>query len=283
MLLLLAFPLSCYGQSGYFSEFKYRNFSPTLVSAWISDIAAPENPDPASRYVFYAAARHGGVWKTSNNGISFSCITDSLPTTSIGAVEVAPSDPNTVWVGTGEASNARSAHRGYGVYKSTDAGASFTCMGLENTQHIARIVINPRDENIVYVAAMGSLFTPNGDRGVFRTTDGGKSWEKVLYVNENVGVIDLVINRSDPDVLYAATYEKYRYPWHYEAGGPGSGIWKTTDGGAHWKRLEGGLPAGNVGRIGVDIYRSDPDILYAIVENLAKSTAAGMRGPAGPR
>jgi hypothetical protein len=268
ILLLLVFPLSCYGQQELFREFEYRNFNPTLVSAWISDLAAPETPDSANRYVFYAAARHGGVWKTSNNGISFTCITDELPTTSIGAVEVAPSNPNTVWVGTGEASNARSAHRGYGVYKSTDAGATFAFMGLENTQHIARIVIHPENENIVYIASMGSLFTPDWDRGVFRTADGGKTWEKVLYINENVGVIDLVINRSNPDILYAAAYEKYRYPWHYEAGGPESGIYKTTDAGDHWERLYGGLPSGNVGRIGVDIYRSDPDILYAVVENL---------------
>ncbi len=171
--LLLLLPLACQGQPDMFREFEYRNFNSTRASAWISDIAVPENPDSANTYVIYAAARHGGVWKTSNNGVSFECITDTLPTTSIGAVEVAPSNPDVVWVGTGEASSARSAHRGYGVYKSIDAGGNFEYMGLENTQHIARIIIHPEDENTVFVASMGSLFTPNPDRGVYRTRDGG--------------------------------------------------------------------------------------------------------------
>ncbi len=266
LLVLISNTANC--QQELFEVFQYRNFSPTQVSAWISDIAAPENPDSANQHVFYAAARHGGVWKTSNKGVTFECITDSLPTTSMGAVEVAPSNPYTLWVGTGEASNARSTHRGYGVYKSEDAGKSFRFMGLKNTQHIPRIVIHPKDENTVYVASMGSLFTPNEDRGVYRTQDGGETWEKVLYINENTGAIDLVINRSNPNILYAAVYEKYRYPWHFEAGGENSGIYKTSDAGENWERLEGGLPKGNVGRIGVDIYRSNPDVLYAVVENL---------------
>jgi photosystem II stability/assembly factor-like uncharacterized protein len=269
LFLLLFIPQSgLFSQKALFSEFNYRNFSPTHVSAWISDLAAPENADSANRHTFYAAARHGGVWKTNNNGITFHCITDTLPTTSMGAVEVAPSNPYVVWVGTGEASSARSAHRGYGVYKSEDGGKHFQCMGLENTQHIARIVIHPEDEDVVYVASMGSLFSPNPDRGVFRTTDGGITWEKVLYIDENTGVIDLVINRKDPGILYAATYEKYRYPWHLEAGGPESGIYRTSNAGDTWTRLSGGLPGDNVGRIGVDIYRSNPDIMYAVVENL---------------
>ncbi len=268
LLLLLIIPIAGYCQNDLFSDFEFRNFNPAKVSAWISDIAAPENPDSANKYVFYAAARHGGVWKTSNNGVSFECISDDLPTTSMGAVEVAPGNPDVVWIGTGEASNARSTHRGYGVYKSTDAGENFEFMGLENTQHIPKIVIHPIDENIVYVASMGSLFTPNEDRGVFRTNDGGNTWKKVLYINENTGIIDLVINRSDPNILYAAAYEKYRYPWHYEAGGSESGIYKSTDAGDSWSRLGGGLPQGNVGRIGIDVYRSDPEILYTVVENL---------------
>ncbi len=268
LIKLLIISVICLGQEDVFKVFEYRNYSPTAVSAWISDIAVPENPDSVNLHVFYTAARHGGVWKTSNNGVTFECITDELPTTSIGAIEVAPNNPNILWVGTGEASNARSTHRGYGVYKSSDAGKSFTFMGLENTQHIPRIVIHPENQNIVYVASMGSLFSPNEERGVYKTTDGGENWEKVLYINENVGVIDLVINRTNPNVLYAAAYEKYRYPWHFEAGGPESGIYKTTDGGENWVKLSGGLPSGNIGRIGVDIYRKDPNILYTVVENL---------------
>jgi len=148
-VLILLINSIIYSQTDMFEVFRYRNFSNTKVSAWISDIAAPENPDSANKYTFYAAARHGGVWKTSDNGVNFTCITDSLPTTSTGAVEVAPSNPDVVWVGTGEASNARSAHRGYGVYKSTDGGRSFNYMGLKNSQHISKIVIHPEDENRV--------------------------------------------------------------------------------------------------------------------------------------
>jgi photosystem II stability/assembly factor-like uncharacterized protein len=267
-LFIILFPLGCNAQPDLFHALTYRNFSPTRVSAWISDIAVPENPDSANLYTFYTAARHGGVWKTTNNGVSFEPITDGLPTTSIGAIEVAPSNPNVIWVGTGEASNARSAHAGKGVYKSTNAGRTFQFMGLERTQHIPKIIIHPREEDIVYVASMGSLFSPNEDRGVFRTMDGGETWEKVFYINENVGVIDMVINRQNPQVLYIAAYEKYRYPWHVEAGGPESGIYKSTDGGKSWHRLGGGLPEGNLGRIGIDLFRSDPDIVYAVVENL---------------
>ena len=268
VLLIILIPLASFAQPDLFGEFTYRNFNPTLVSAWISDIAVPENPDSVNRYVIYTAARHGGVWKTSNNGVTFNCITDDLPTTSIGAIEVAPSNPYVLWVGTGEASNARSTHPGCGVYKSTDAGETFAYMGLAETQHIPKIIIHPSNEDIVYVASMGTLFTPNEERGVYRTRDGGNTWEKVLYINENVGVIDMVINRDNPEILYAAAYEKYRYPWHFEAGGPESGIYKTMDGGDTWTRLKGGLPDGNIGRIGIDLFRAEPDIVYAVVENL---------------
>ena len=150
--LLSALTLLAYGQEETYEVFSYRNLNPTKISAWISDIAIPENPDSANKYVIYAAARHGGVWKTSNNGVTYKCITEDFPTTSMGAVEVAPSNPYVVWVATGEASNARSTHRGYGVYKSTDGGESFRHMGLENTQHIPKVVIHPEDENTVYVA-----------------------------------------------------------------------------------------------------------------------------------
>ena len=162
------------------------------------------------------------------------------------------------------------AYPGNGVYKSTDAGKTWQHMGLADTQHIARIVIHPTNPDIVYVAAMGRLWSPNEERGVFKTTDGGKTWKKVLYVNDQTGAIDLVINRKQPDTLYAAMYEVQRRPWRLIEGGAGSGIHKTTDGGKTWKRLGGGLPATPMGRIGLDIYQKNPNILYAVTENFGK-------------
>ena len=251
-------------------NFVYRNLGPFRSGSWISDFAVPEFPEEAHLYTFYVAGRNGGLWKTTNNGTTFKPLFDDMDVFSIGDVTLAPSDPNIVWVGTGEHATARSSYWGDGVYKSTDGGETWTHMGLKDTHHISRIVIHPHNPDIVYVTAMGHLFTPNEQRGVFRTVNGGKTWTKVLYINENVGVSDLVINRNSPEILYAAAYEKYRYPWHFEAGGPESGIYKTLNGGRNWEKLDEGLPPGKIGRIGLDIYQKSPDILYAVVENCNK-------------
>jgi photosystem II stability/assembly factor-like uncharacterized protein len=245
----------------------YRALGPYRAGSWVTCFAVPETPPKDHLYTYYVGARNGGLWKTVNGGTTFEPVFDGHDYLSIGAVALAPSDPNTVWLGTGEAYNARSSHRGDGVYKSTDAGKTWTFMGLRDSQHIVRIIVHPRDADTVYVAAMGHLFTPNAERGLFKTTDGGKTWSKVLYINENVGVIDLALNRSNPDILYAATYEKYRRAWTFEQGGPASGIYKSTDAGATWKKLAGGLPTGKIGRIGLDIFDKNPDILCALVEN----------------
>lgn len=247
---------------------EYRNFGPWRAGAWISDIAVPESNDPRYRYIYYVAARHGGVWKTENNGTTFRPIFDAYGCNSIGAVEVSPSDPEIVWVGTGEASNARSTHAGTGIWKSTNGGETFALSGLADSHHIPRIVTHPENSGIVYAAVMGHLFSRNEQRGVFRTRDGGRTWKKVLFLSDSVGVIDLVMNRDNPDILYAAAYDKKRLPWHYEAGGPESGIYRTEDGGDTWKRLGGGLPSGNIGRIGLDLFRANPNIVYAVIENL---------------
>jgi len=282
LFLLLMMYGSLSAQSpGPLSAFSYRNFSAGSISAWISDIAVPLNPDYDHAYTFYVAARHGGVWKTTNNGVTFQPIFERYGTTSIGAIEVAPGNPNILWVGTGEAANARSSHSGNGVYKSVDGGSNFTQMGLERTRHIARIVIHPKDDDIVYVAAMGNLFSPNPERGVYKTTNGGQSWEQVLFINDHTGVTDLVMDPSNPQVLYAATYEKYRYPWHLEAGGPESGIYKTTNGGKSWTRLSGGLPNGKIGRIGLSLYPKNPDVLYAVMENLNPLSGEKNEVPGG--
>ncbi len=247
------------------SGFIYRNLGPFRAGAWISDIAVPETPLKSHLYTFYVAARHGGVWKTTNNGTTFELVFDHH--FSIGAIAIAPSNENIVWVGTGEASNARSSYAGDGVYKSHDGGKTWQNMGLRDSYHIARIVIHPTNPDIVYVAAVGHLFTTNEERGVFKTTDGGKTWTRVLYVNDRTGAIDLVMSRRDPQVLYAAMYERRRLPWGFEDGGPGSGIYKTTDGGTSWKKLEGGLPSGTIGRIGLDLYQKNPRIVYAVIDN----------------
>jgi len=251
-----------------FRNLHYRNLGPFRAGAWVGDIAVPENPGPNHRYSFYVASRNGGVWKTVNNGTTFKPIFDNYGVNAIGAIEVAPSDPNILWVGTGEDSYARSSYSGNGIYRSKDGGKTFQNMGLKDSHHIGRIIIHPKDPNIVYAAVMGHLFSENTERGVFKTVDGGKSWEKVLYFNEKIGVVDLCINRTDPDILYAASYEKVRLPWHYEAGGEGSRIYKTVNGGKTWIKLTQGLPEGKLGRIGIDIHRANPDILYTVIQNL---------------
>ena len=247
--------------------FQYRNLGPFRVGGWVADIAVPETPLKAHLYTFYVAARHGGVWKTTNNGTTFEPVFDNQNVAAIGALAVAPTNENIVWAGTGDASCARSAYAGDGIYKSTDGGKTWLNNGLKESHHIARIVVHPTNPDIVYVAAMGHLYSTNEERGVFKTTDGGKTWKKVLYLNDRTGAIDLVINRNEPNALYAALYECMRDPWRIVDGGAGSGIYKTTDGGGSWKKLETGLPTGTLGRIGIDLYQKNPNILYAVVDN----------------
>jgi photosystem II stability/assembly factor-like uncharacterized protein len=248
----------------------FRNLGAFRAGSWVTGFAVPASAGRAHLYTLYVGTRNGGVWRTINNGTTFEPIFDDQQALSIGDVAVAPSNPDILWVGTGEAYCARSSSSGDGMYKSMDGGKTWTNMGLRDSQHIARIVIHPTNPDIVYVAAMGHLFSTNEERGVFKTNDGGRTWNKVLYTSDKIGAIDLAMVQSAPDIVYAAMYDKVRLPWHYEAGGPGSGIYKTSDGGRTWTRLGGGLPAGNVGRIGIDIFQPQPEILYAIVENVNK-------------
>ncbi len=247
--------------------FQYRNVGPFRVGGWVSDIAVPETPARAHLYTFYVAARHGGVFKTTNNGTTFEPVFDNQNVAAVGAIAVAPTNENIVWVGTGDNSCARSAYWGDGIYKSTDAGKTWQNMGLKNSHHITRIVTHPTNPNILYVAAMGHLYTTNEERGIFKTTDAGKTWKKVLYVNDRTGAIDLVMNRNEPNTLYAAAYDLKRDPWRIVDGGAGSGIYKTTDGGTTWKKLESGLPVGTIGRIGIDLCQKSPNVVYAVVDN----------------
>src|SRR5689334_20843523 len=192
------------------SAFTYRNLGPFRMGARVSDIAVPTKPAKDHLYTFYVAFWTGGLWKTTNNGTTFEPVFDDQGKFAIGDVTVAPSDPDVVWVGTGDAFTSRSSYAGDGVYKSTDGGKTWRNTGLRDSHHVARIIVHPTNPDVVYVAAMGHLYSDNAERGVFRTADGGRTWEKVLYVNERVGVIDLVMDPRDPQVLYAATYEKQR-------------------------------------------------------------------------
>jgi photosystem II stability/assembly factor-like uncharacterized protein len=218
--------------------------------------------------VFYIAAASGGVWKTTNGGVSFEPVFDDAGVGSIGAVATAPTNSNVVWVGTGEANSQRSSSYGDGVYRSLDGGKTFEHMGLRTSQHVGKIVVHPEDEEVVYVAAVGPLWAGGGERGLYRSTDGGESWELILEgANPWTGVTDLVLDPTDPEVMYAATYQRMRRAWSFVGGGPGSGVWKSTDGGESWTELTRGLPASDVGRIGLDVSLSSPHTLYAVVES----------------
>ena len=249
------------------APFTYRNLGPFRMGARTSDIAVPDSPAKEHLYTFYVGFWTGGLWKTTNNGTTFEPVFDKQTKLAIGDVTVAPSNSNIVWVGTGDAFTSRSSYAGDGVYKSTDAARTWTNMGLKDSHHISRIAIHPTNPDVVYVAAMGHLYSENPERGVFKTTDGGATWEKVLYVNPKIGIIDLVMNPRNPEVLYAAAYDKQRLPWQMINGGPESGIYKTTNGGRNWTKLAGGLPTGRIGRIGLDSFYGNPDILYAVIEN----------------
>jgi len=249
------------------NELTFRNIGPFRTAAWVTAIDVPETPLHDHLYTIYAASRSGGLWKTTNAGTTWTNVTDSVGAEAIGAVAVAPSNPSVVWFGGGDQANARSSISGKGVFKSTDAGATWQFMGLPDSHHIARIVIHPTNPDLVYVAAIGHLFSKNSERGVFRTKDGGKTWTRVLYVNDGVGAVDLVMNRQQPFTLYAAMYDKDRKPWQIVESGPESAVYKTEDGGDKWNRLGSGLPTGKIGRIGIDIYQKNPQILYALLEN----------------
>ncbi|MBE0649903.1 MAG: hypothetical protein IH595_03580 [Bacteroidales bacterium] len=268
LILFLTVTLSAQDtlSKNFLDDFHFRNLGPFRTGSWISCITVPVQNGKPLPHTFYVGSRNGGVWKTVNNGTTFYPIFDSVGSGSIGAIAIAPSNPDIVWVGTGESFNARYSYGGKGIYKSTNAGKTWQFMGLKDSQHIAAIQIDPKNPNVVYVAVMGHLFTPNEERGIFKTVDGGKTWKKVLFVDENTGFIDLKMNPKNPNVLYAAAYEKYRLPWSFIATGEHSGIYKTSDAGAHWTRLNNGLPKGKMGRIGLTIFPKNPNIVYAIIE-----------------
>jgi photosystem II stability/assembly factor-like uncharacterized protein len=242
---------------------QFRSIGPAIMGGRIDDFAVVEsNP-----HIIYAATASGGLWKTPNNGVTWEPIFDNEAVSSIGDVTVAPSNPDIVWVGTGEANNRQSSSWGNGVYKSTDGGKTWKNAGLKDSHHIGRIIIHPKNPDIVYVAALGHLWGPNRERGLFKTIDGGRTWTNTKFINEDTGFIDAAMDWEDPDTLYAAAYQRRRTPFGFNGGGPHSGLYKTTDGGATWTKLSDGLPAGDAGRIGIDVYRKDSRIVYVTYEN----------------
>jgi photosystem II stability/assembly factor-like uncharacterized protein len=238
----------------------------------IDDFAVVEsNPN-----IVYVGTASGGVWKTTNNGTTWEPVFDKEGVSTIGDIAIAPSDPSVVWVGSGEPNNRQSSSWGDGIYKSLNGGKTWKKMGLEATHHIGRIVIHPKNPDVVYVAAQGHLWGPNPERGVYKTTDGGKTWSQVLKINDDTGVSDIAMDPESPDILYAAAYERRRTPFGFDGGGPDSAIYKTVDAGATWKKLTKGLPyenvGGDTGRIGLDIYRKDPNIIYAEIQHAKGGT-----------
>jgi photosystem II stability/assembly factor-like uncharacterized protein len=251
-----------------FAGLEFRNIGPAVVGGRIIDVAV----DPRAPATWYVAAASGGVWKTVNAGTTWAPIFEGQGSFSIGCLAIDPKNPLVVWVGTGENNSQRSVSYGDGVYKSTDGGKSWENVGLKKSEHIGKIVIDPRDSNTVWVAAQGPLWAPGGDRGLYKTTDGGKTWKQVLAISENTGVTDVVLDPRNPDVVYAAAYQRRRHIWTLIDGGPEGGIHKSTDGGATWKRLAGGLPRNvDIGRIGLAVAPSRPDTVYAIIEAASKS------------
>ncbi|MCU0396254.1 MAG: hypothetical protein MUF29_10110, partial [Chitinophagaceae bacterium] len=244
------------------SVFRFRSIGPAITSGRIVDIAV----NPQRKEEYYVAAGSGGVWKTSNAGNTWQHVFANEGSYSIGCVVLDPGNPHVVWVGSGENNNQRSVAYGDGVYKSEDGGRSWKNMGLKTSEHIGMIAINPRNSNEVYVAAYGPLWSSGGERGIYKTTDGGKTWKQVLAVSEHTGFNEVHLDPRDPMVVYAAAHQRQRKVYTYIGGGPESALYKSTDGGATWNKIMNGLPSGDLGRIGMAISPVNPDLLYCIVE-----------------
>ena len=255
--------------SATLASFRWRNIGPADMGGRIADIVGIPSPSKT----FYVASVAGGIWKTTNAGTTFRPLFGDQRVISMGALAIAPSDTNQVWAGTGEQNTRNSISPGGGIFKSTDGGMTWKLMGLEKTQQIGRIFVHPTDPNIVYVAALGHAWDANPERGLYKTTDGGKSWQLIKFVSDKAGFVDVALDPTNPDVIWASSYERMRGPYFLKSGGPGSALWKSTDAGKTWTKIEGGgFPATEKGRISVAISRSNPNTMYSLVE------ADSMRG-----
>jgi photosystem II stability/assembly factor-like uncharacterized protein len=246
-----------------FDSLEWRHIGPAAFGGRIDDVEGVRGKPN----IIFVGTASGGIFKTTNRGVTWKPVFDEEGTSlSIGDIAIAPSDSNIVWAGTGEPNNRQSSSWGDGVYKSVDGGETWVHMGLRDTHHVGRVVIHPENPNIVYVAALGRLWGPNDERGLYRTRDGGKTWDRVLFVNSDTGVVDVAMG-ADGRTLFAAAYQRRRRGWGFVGGGPGGGLYRSLDGGDTWQKLAGGLPEGTIGRIGVDISRSNPNIVFAVVEH----------------
>src|SRR5437868_10230207 len=255
-----------------FKDLKARSIGPAVMGGRVSDIAI----DPRNPFVFYLGLGHGGIFKTNDNGVTFDPIFDKQPALSIGAIAIAPSDTDVIWVGTGEANDRNSSDWGNGVYRSTDGGENWQNVGLKDSRTIARIVVDPKRPDVAYAAAMGHLWTDGGERGLFKTTDGGKTWKPILQApaphSARTGCGDVIVDPSNPEIVYAALYARQRTPWSFTSGPDVTGgedvggIFKSTNGGATWKKLGGGLP-GQTGRIGLSVSASNAKVVMAVVQS----------------
>ncbi|HSE52209.1 MAG TPA: sialidase family protein, partial [Gemmatimonadales bacterium] len=257
---------------------RWRNIGPANMSGRIVDVEGIPGPSRT----FYVATAAGGIWKTTNAGTTFQLVFgDNQPVISMGDVAIAPSDTNIVWAGTGEPNSRNSISPGGGIFKSTDGGRTWKLMGLEKTQAIGRVVVHPTNPNIVYVAALGAPWNSNPERGLYKTTDGGATWTLAKFISDKAGFVDVEMDPSNPEILYAASWERQRGPYYLQSGGPGSAMWKTTDGGATWTELKGGgLPETMKGRIEFAVAKTNPQIVYAMVE---ADTTPNPRPTAGAR
>ncbi len=263
--------------------FEFRSIGPAVMMGRVDDIQGSEK-DPMLLYVAYAT---GGLWKSTDGGNHWKSQFDNMPNESVGAIGIAPSDPNTVYVGMGEANNRQSSSIGDGVWGTTDGGKTWNHLGLDDTQSINRVVVDPTDPKIVFVAAVGHLFGQNVERGLYKTADGGKTWTKAKYIDPDTGFNDVAIDPSNPKIIYASSFQRRRTWWGYNGGGPGSALWKSSDGGATWAKLNGpGWPQpkdGIYGRIAISIFRAKPETIYAQVEAGASAgTGGGTTAEGGP-
>ncbi|MCB0737680.1 MAG: glycosyl hydrolase, partial [Bacteroidetes bacterium] len=262
-LTLISFSQESKITSGTVSGLKFRNVGPALTSGRVADIAV----NPKNHAEWYIASASGGVWKTTNAGNTFSPIFDGQGSYSIGCVTIDPNNEHVIWVGTGENNNQRSVAYGDGVYKSEDGGKSWKNMGLKTSEHIGMIAVDPTNSNTIYAAAYGPLWCAGGERGLYKSIDGGKSWNKILEISENTGVNEVHLDPRNPNIIYATAHQRRRHVFTYIGGGPESAIYKSTNGGESFEKLGSGLPSGvDIGRIGMDVSPVNPDVLYAIVE-----------------